>query len=247
MSLTQRFTMVALVALVVAGCSGCFVQAPIPDTFVPAPVPAVDDVHQQADVVFGDSLTENARKSAGLIWRTQHPERPLSWNSYGATQIFQWMDRMAYLPTWLAAQGVAPADTVVTVALATNNLTLGTGAEAEWQTLAALNQLRDDGVGCVSWLTLNTTSAAHREPEIRAETAHYNAFLRQLVANRTYGDLLVLQEWDLISAGHESYLNGTRVRPADWVHYTDPAGNDAYAATLAGASALCPQRAVVAP
>lgn len=200
--------LLALLPLALAGCWG----APPPAGLAP---PADAPV-----VVFGDSLTAWGATTIAERWDTDHPDTPLSINAVGGAEAENWMP-------WMAQVG--PGRCVI-YALGTNDISRLSSHQAEWNALAALNELAD--AERVVALTLNETSGQLRGAPFTARTAHYNAFLEGLVADGTYPNL-ALADWSATSAGHPEWLT------ADHLHLTDP-GTDAYAAELSNAGGLCP-------
>lgn len=180
-----------------------------------------DTTRSRAVVVFGDSLSWDAAGEAKTLW-TRDAGVSLSYNSFGGTRVDHWLDAMR----------TVPRGSVVVVALGTNDLALGT--QAHWNAMNALNILRDRGASCIVWLTLNTTSASHREPVIQRQVAAYDAFLRDVDGRNDIWPQLVLQDWSAAAAGHDDWLK----LPSDPVHHT-PAGNTAYAQTLVDAPGRC--------
>jgi len=203
MTNTIRAAALALVALL---CAGCFPQPP---ELAPFTGPESDVV------VFGDSLTAWAR--AETLPRFT---RSVSYNAVGGTQIDHWSAAMANVP---------PGSTVV-VALGTNDVTNDLMAQIHLDVDAALETLRP--ASCVVWVTVNQFGALGRGWPYDVRTHDLDVYLRQLVIDGTYPNL-VLSEWSIAANGHGEYLVD------DGVHHTD-AGNLAYATQLAAAPELCP-------
>jgi hypothetical protein len=215
----------ALVAVVLAAGAACIPQPRILAPFSnPAPA-ATTRV-----VLFGDSLGAMARQPALALW-AQQPDVSVSYNAAGGTEAVD----------WLPAMSLVSAGQCVIWELGTNDLSRVGATQAEWNALAALNELAD--ADTVVALTLNTTSGDLRGAPFAAATRHYNQFLRQLIADRTYPNL-VLFDWEARSAGRTDWLVGP-VPGGDVLHYggtitvDGTVGNHEFARALVDASAVC--------
>lgn len=222
---TRRSALAALAIILVTVTAGCFPQGPNPAP--PCTPPALGtDAYE-----FGDSLSSWAAHTltdpdgnphfTGICENFTEAGVGLSLNAFGGTRVDH---------HWPTFEGITPGVCVL-VFLGTNDLTNLTLEEAKWNALAGLNLLHDAGASRVVWALLDENSASHRPAPALAETRGYNAFLRQLVADQTYGGLLVLFDWNARAAGHDEYLLGATKNPADWVHHTDT-GAGAYATAV---------------
>lgn len=220
MNTRPRFPLLlAAMALVATVTAGCFPQAPTPQA--PAACTPADRALDAYE--FGDSLSAwAAHGSPGHFdgtcdQFTNYTGAGLSLNAMGGTRVDHWF------PTFPNVK----AGTCVLIFLGTNDLTNLTLEAAKWNALEALNMVRDAGARRVVWGLLDENSAAHRPAPALAETRGYNAFLRQLVADGTYGDLLHLADWNAVASdpaklgGQDAFLLGNQKNPADWVHHTD--------------------------
>lgn len=205
-------TAVAPVLLAVIAVAGCIPQ---PGTLAPFTNP---DPQARKVVVFGDSLGAMARDQAVAAFAT-HPELSVSYNAFGGTQA----------PHWAQAMTNISAGHCVIYELGTNDISNNDSHTAQWQTLAAFNELWD--ADRVVALTLNTTGAGLRGAPYAQRTREYNAFLDDLIASGHYPNLVVY-DWDATSAGRTDWL------VADHVHHTE-AGNTAFAEALVDAAGLC--------
>lgn len=214
-TLTRR----ALVAVTIAAaalCSACWGGPPPPGLSPPVP----STTAPPADVVlFGDSLARFGQVPTLDLWQTAVPDMAISYNAEPGAEASNWIP-------WMA--DVDPGQCVIYL-LGSNEISRLPATEAEWQTLAAFNELAD--ADRVVAFTLNTTSHDLRGAPFDARARHFNGFLAQLYTNGTYPNLHVL-DWNAISLGHPEWL------AADNLHHSE-AGIAAYADAIAQASEWC--------
>ena len=222
-----RRTLLALPALAVvvfAAAAAC-----IPQPRILAPFTNPDPTAAQV-VVFGDSLGAMARQPALDLWAGQHGVT-VSYNAVGGTEAVN----------WLPAMGLVGSGQCVIWELGTNDLSRVGAQQAEWNALAALNDLAD--ADTVVILTLNTTGGDLRGPVFAAATRSYNRFLRQVDANPAYPNVKLL-DWEARSAGRLDWLVGP-VPGGDVLHYggkvtiDGTTGNGEFAQALVDAGGMC--------
>jgi hypothetical protein len=221
----RLLALTGLVAVVLAAGAAC-----IPQPRILAPFSNPSPTVTTEVVVFGDSLGAMARQPALTMWADQSAVS-VSYNAAGGTEAVDWLPAMSL---------VGPGQCVIWE-LGTNDLSRVGATQAEWNALAALNELAD--ADTVVALTLNTTSGDLRGAPFAAATRHYNQFLRQLVRDGTYPNLVLL-DWDARSAGRTDWLVGP-VPGGDVLHYggtvtaDGTVGNHEFARALVDASAVC--------
>jgi hypothetical protein len=221
----RLLALTGLVAVVLAAGAAC-----IPQPRILAPFSNPSPTVTTEVVVFGDSLGAMARQPALTMWSDQSAVS-VSYNAAGGTEAVDWLPAMS-----LVGQGQC-----VIWELGTNDLSRVGATQAEWNALGALNELAD--ADTVVALTLNTTSGDLRGAPFAAATRHYNQFLRQLVRDGTYPNLVLL-DWDARSAGRTDWLVGP-IPGGDVLHYggtvtaDGTVGNHEFARALVDASAVC--------
>lgn len=213
----RPLALAAVFVAVLAAAAGCIPQPAVLGPFSnPDPTAA-------AVVVFGDSLGAMARQPALALWADQ-PDVTVSYNAVGGTEAAD----------WLPAMGLVTEGQCVVYELGTNDLSHLGAHQAEWNTLAALNELAD--ADRVIALTLNTTGGDLRGAPFAADTRHFNTFLRRTLSDGTYPNLELL-DWEARSAGKLGWLAGP-IPGGDVLHY-NAEGTQQFAQALVDAGGMC--------
>jgi len=177
-------------------------------------------------VLFGDSLGRMSQDQALATFATD-PGVSVSYNAAGGAQA----------PGWIKAMGKVTPGHCVVYELGTNDISANTSQQAQWNTLAAFNELADaDRIVAV---TLNTTGGDLRGAPFAQRTREFNAFLRRTVANGTYPNL-VLYDWEARSAGHTDWLLGPLPPAQGDVLHHNTIGQTEFADAVVDAASMCP-------
>jgi hypothetical protein len=177
-------------------------------------------------VVFGDSLGRMSQDQALARFATD-PGVSVSYNAAGGTQA----------TGWIKAMGKVTGGHCVVYELGTNDISANTSHQAQWNTLAAFNELAD--ADRVVAFTLNTTGGDLRGVPFAQRTREYNDFLRLTVANGTYPNL-VLYDWEARSAGHTDWLLGPLPPQQGDVLHHNATGQREFADAVVDAASMCP-------
>lgn len=205
----------AFVALVLGGCD-------LTADIVPFTNPDPDATHV---VVFGDSLGRMSQDQA-LATFAADPTVSVSYNAAGGTQA----------TSWIKAMGKVTPGHCVIYELGTNDISANTSNQAQWNTLAAFNELAD--ADRVVAFTLNTTGGDLRGAPFAQRTREYNDFLRRTATAGTYPNL-VLYDWEARSAGHPDLLLGPLPPEQGDVLHHNPRGQRAFADAIVDAASMC--------
>jgi hypothetical protein len=208
-----------LIALVLMFLTACEPPADIVP-FVPDNPAATTHV-----VVFGDSLGRMSQDQALARFATD-PNVTVSYNAAGLTQSTSWLTAM---------DNVTPGHCVV-YELGTNDVSNNTSQQAQWNTLAAFNELAD--ADRIVAFTLNTTGGDLRGAPFAQRTREFNDFLRRTVTNGTYPNL-VLYDWEARSAGHTDWLLGPLPPEQGDVLHHNTTGQREFADAVVDAASMC--------
>jgi hypothetical protein len=176
-------------------------------------------------VVFGDSLGRMSQDQALARFATD-PDVSVSYNAAGLTQA----------TSWIKAMGKVTPGHCVIYELGTNDISANTSNQAQWNTLAAFNELAD--ADRVVAFTLNTTGGDLRGAPFAQRTREFNDFLRRTAAAGTYPNL-VLYDWEARSAGHTDWLLGPLPPAQGDVMHHNVTGQREFADAVVDAASMC--------